>query len=100
MVDLVQRRVFVAGVRLTDDAVGRVDARDQRRAMCHVVVTALEVGAEFGPDRDRLDTGNRQRGLTLPCEAIKFLKVHYISPVRQSTPTRDSILCSHAPSRL
>ena len=45
VVDLAQRRILIAGVGLTDNARVRVHASDQRRAMCHVVMTALKVGA-------------------------------------------------------
>jgi len=61
-VDLEQAGVLVAGVRLAHDPLLGVDARDDRRAVGHVVVAAAVDAAERDPDRDRLDPADRQRG--------------------------------------
>jgi hypothetical protein len=59
-VDLEQPGVLVAGVGLADHPFARVDARDDRRAMGHLVVAAAVDAAQRDPDRERLDALDRQ----------------------------------------
>ena len=59
-VDLEQARVLVPRVGLADDPLARVDARDNRRAVGHLVVAAPVHTAQRDPDRDRLDALDRE----------------------------------------
>ncbi len=59
--DLVERCILVAGVRLADDALARVDARDHRGALRHAVVAAREHAGERHAKRHDLDALDRER---------------------------------------
>ena len=58
--DLAEGLVLVTCVGLADDSLGRVDARDDARAVVHAVVAAAILAVERDDERDQLDRFDRQ----------------------------------------
>jgi hypothetical protein len=71
--DLQKGGVLVARVRLANYPVSGMHSGDERRAMRHVVVTALEIFLEFGSQWNGLDPSDGERRISLHCAALGCL---------------------------